>query len=206
MLKCSLVLIIGLRLYQYKSVIFTCDISGSQQRPVTINAGSMLSDMQVFFNQCQRQVKFLNKLKSICSFQLLRPRHNTSIVSNVGEHINIYSTKYSNYLERSFAALLLLEVRYLSLSRSLAVQPIGPWPLFQFLNLSTVGRTPWSSEKTVARQLLAHTHTTTNTEWKQTDINASSGIRTYDPVFKRAKTVHALHRAATVNGLKVFSC
>jgi hypothetical protein len=30
------------------------------------------------------------------------------------------------------------------------------------------------------------------------DIHASSGIRTHDPVLERAKTIHALDRAATV--------
>jgi hypothetical protein len=38
-----------------------------------------------------------------------------------------------------------------------------------------------------------------------TDINTSSGIRTHDPSVWAAKTVHALHRAATVIGTAV-SC
>jgi hypothetical protein len=37
----------------------------------------------------------------------------------------------------------------------------------------------------------------------QTDIHASSGIRTHDPNFERAKTVHVLDRVATVIGFAV---
>jgi hypothetical protein len=33
----------------------------------------------------------------------------------------------------------------------------GPWPLFQFLNLYTVGRTPWMRDHPVARPLPAYT-------------------------------------------------
>jgi hypothetical protein len=35
-----------------------------------------------------------------------------------------------------------------------------------------------------------------------TDNHALSRIRTHDPAFERAKTIHALYRAATVIGLK----
>jgi hypothetical protein len=38
-----------------------------------------------------------------------------------------------------------------------------------------------------------------------TDIHASSGIPTHDPMFERAKTVHALDRAATVISSKCYS-
>jgi hypothetical protein len=31
--------------------------------------------------------------------------------------------------------------------------PCGPWPLFQFLNLYTAGRTPWTGHQPVARPL-----------------------------------------------------
>jgi hypothetical protein len=57
--------------------------------------------------------------------------------------------------------------------------PCGPWPLFQFLNLYTVGRTPWPGDQPVARPL--PTHRTTQTQNKRTDIHVSSGIRTHDP-------------------------
>jgi hypothetical protein len=44
--------------------------------------------------------------------------------------------------------------------------PCEPWPLFQFLNLYTVGRTPWTGEQPVARPL--PTHRTTQTQNKST--------------------------------------
>jgi hypothetical protein len=53
---------------------------------------------------------------------------------------------------------------------------VGPWPLFQFLNLHTVVRTPWMGDPPVARPL--PTHRTTQT---QTDSLVPSGIRTHDP-------------------------
>jgi hypothetical protein len=76
---------------------------------------------------------------------------------------------------------------------------------FQFLNPRTVGRTPWTRDQPVARQ---------------TDVHALSGIRTPSSSVRagedssclrprghcdrlaseRAKTVHALDRAATVTG------
>jgi hypothetical protein len=34
--------------------------------------------------------------------------------------------------------------------------PWGPWPLFQFRNLITVGRTPWTNDQPVARPLPTH--------------------------------------------------
>jgi hypothetical protein len=76
----------------------------------------------------------------------------------------------------------------------------GPWKIFQFLNLSTVGRTPWTGDQPVARPL--PTHRTTQTQDKRTQTSMPRlGFEPTNPVFKRAKTVHALHRAATVIGL-----
>jgi hypothetical protein len=40
--------------------------------------------------------------------------------------------------------------------------PCGPWPLFQFLNLYIVGRSPWTGDQPVARPLPIYK--TTNTE------------------------------------------
>jgi hypothetical protein len=53
---------------------------------------------------------------------------------------------------------------YLSiyLSMALLVEPfVGPWPLFQFLDLYTVGRPPSTGDQPVARPLPTHrkTHT-----------------------------------------------
>jgi hypothetical protein len=55
----------------------------------------------------------------------------------------------------------------------MALQPfVGPWPLLQSRKLSyTVGRTPWTSDQSVARPL--PTHRTTQTQNKRTlDIHA----------------------------------
>jgi hypothetical protein len=38
---------------------------------------------------------------------------------------------------------------------------VGPWPLLQFLDLYTVGRTPWMGDQPVARPLPAHRTTQT---------------------------------------------
>jgi hypothetical protein len=40
--------------------------------------------------------------------------------------------------------------------------PRGPWPLFQFLNLYTVGWTPWTGDQPIASPL--PTQNNTNTE------------------------------------------
>jgi hypothetical protein len=78
----------------------------------------------------------------------------------------------------------------------------GPWPLIQFLNhFYTDGKTPWTSDEPVTRPLPKHRTTQTqNKRIHKPNIHALSGIRTHDPASKRAKTVHALDRAATVTG------
>jgi hypothetical protein len=55
-----------------------------------------------------------------------------------------------------------------------------PWSLFyfSFLILYTIGRTPWTGDKPLARP--PPTHRTTQTEWTHTGIHASSGIRYHD--------------------------
>jgi hypothetical protein len=73
---------------------------------------------------------------------------------------------------------------------------VGPWSLFQFLNLYTVGRTPWTGDQPVARPL--PTRRTTQTQNKRTQTSTSRvGFELTTPVFERAKEVHALDRAAT---------
>jgi hypothetical protein len=64
---------------------------------------------------------------------------------------------------------------------------------FNLLILYTVGRTPWTGDQPVARPQPTHRINEPNT-----DIKALGGIRTHDPAFERAKTVHSLDRAATV--------
>jgi hypothetical protein len=74
---------------------------------------------------------------------------------------------------------------------------VWPWPLFQFLNLYTVGRTPWTRDQPVARPL--PTHRTTQTQNKRTQTSMPRvGFEPTTSVFERAKTVHALDLAATV--------
>jgi hypothetical protein len=82
---------------------------------------------------------------------------------------------------------------------SMALQPFGPWPLFQFLNLYTVGRTPWTGHHPFARPL--PTHRTTQTQNKRTQTSIPwVGFEPTISVFERAKTVHALDCTATVIG------
>jgi hypothetical protein len=58
--------------------------------------------------------------------------------------------------------------------------PCGPWPLFQFLNQYTVGRTPWTGDQLFSMPL--PTNRTTQPQNKTlADIHASSGIRAHDP-------------------------
>jgi hypothetical protein len=73
----------------------------------------------------------------------------------------------------------------------------GPWPLFQFLNLYTVSRTHWTSDKPVAKPL--PTHTTTQTHNKRTSTHWV-GFEPTMSAFGRTETVHALDRAVTAIG------
>jgi hypothetical protein len=82
----------------------------------------------------------------------------------------------------------------------MALRPfVGPWPHFQFLNLYTVGRTPWTGDQSVARPLSTHTTAQTQNKRKQISI-PQVGFEPTSPVLERAKTVHALGRATTVIG------
>jgi hypothetical protein len=79
-------------------------------------------------------------------------------------------------------------------SLSMALQPFGPWPHFQFLNLYTFARTLWMSDQPVARPL--PTHTTTQTQNTRTETSMPPlGLEPTIAVFQRAKTVHALVRS-----------
>jgi hypothetical protein len=70
---------------------------------------------------------------------------------------------------------------------------------FSFLILYTVGRTSWTGDQPVVRPLPTHRITQTHNKRKQTSIPLV-GSEPTTPVFERAKTVHALDRAATVIG------
>jgi hypothetical protein len=81
----------------------------------------------------------------------------------------------------------------------MALKPfVGSWPLFQFRNyFYTDGRTPWTGDQPVIRPLPAHR--TAQTQNKRTRTSTSEvGFEPTLPVFKRAKTIHALDRAVTV--------
>jgi hypothetical protein len=83
----------------------------------------------------------------------------------------------------------------------MALQPIF-WTLatFQFFDLYTLGRTPWTGDQPVATPL--PTHRTTQTQNKRTHTSMPLvGFEPTIPVFERAKTVHVLDRAATVIGI-----
>jgi hypothetical protein len=87
-----------------------------------------------------------------------------------------------------------LEVIYLWL-----YSPRGPWPLFQFFNPYTVGRTPWTGDQPVVRSIPTHRTIQTQNNRTQTSM-PRMGFDSTIPVFVRAETVHALDRVANVIG------
>jgi hypothetical protein len=82
----------------------------------------------------------------------------------------------------------------------MSLQPfVGPCPLFNFLILYTVGRTPWMGDQSVARPL--STHRTTQRQNKRSQSPMPwLGFEPTILVFEGAKTVHALDGAPTVSG------
>jgi hypothetical protein len=79
--------------------------------------------------------------------------------------------------------------------------PYAPWPLIQFPNLYTVGRTPRTSDQPVERPLPGHRTAQTQNERSQTS-SPRVGFEPTIPAFERAKTVRALDSAATVIGFQ----
>jgi hypothetical protein len=81
----------------------------------------------------------------------------------------------------------------------------GPRPVLQFRN-------PISSrhdclEGGSTRHKASATHTVTRTQNKHIQTSTLRvGLEPMNPVFKRANTVHALDRVATVNGLATAFC
>jgi hypothetical protein len=74
----------------------------------------------------------------------------------------------------------------------MALQPfVGPWPIFQFLNPI---QSRWDSFDggSDRRKAATDTQNNTNTEYKQIDIHASSGIRTHNPSARAGKDVSYL--------------
>jgi hypothetical protein len=76
---------------------------------------------------------------------------------------------------------------------SMAIQPFGPWLLFQFLNpIYTVGRIPWMGNQPVANPL--PTYRTTQPQNKRTEISVP---RTHDPTVRAGEDGSCLYRATT---------
>jgi hypothetical protein len=71
---------------------------------------------------------------------------------------------------------------------------VRPWPLFQFLDLLQSRWDSWMGDQHVARPLPAHRQHKQN-KCTQTSM-PEVGFESLLPVFERAKTVHALDRAA----------
>jgi hypothetical protein len=70
-------------------------------------------------------------------------------------------------------------------------------PLFQFLNLYAVDRTPWTGDQPVERPL--PTHRTTQTQNKPTQTSTPRvGFEPTLRVFERAKIVHDFDHASSV--------
>jgi hypothetical protein len=76
---------------------------------------------------------------------------------------------------------------------------VEPWPIFQFPVLCVVGMTPWTSDQPVERPLPTHRTTQAQNESTQTSM-PPMGFEPTISAFERAKTVHALDRAAAVIG------
>jgi hypothetical protein len=78
--------------------------------------------------------------------------------------------------------------------------PCGPWSLFQFPNLYTVGRTRWTGDQPVARPL--PTQRTTQTQNKRTQTCMPwVGFEPKIPASERGTTIHTLDREVTVIGI-----
>jgi hypothetical protein len=92
-----------------------------------------------------------------------------------------------NYLNVLELIVLLLLYFYLSIHSPL----FDLWIFFSLLIFYTVGRTPWTGDQPVARTLSAQLQN------KRTQTSMAQ-------VFERAKTVHALDRAATEIGFIFF--
>jgi hypothetical protein len=66
--------------------------------------------------------------------------------------------------------------------------PYRPWPLFQFPDLFTLGRTPWTSDQLVAMSLSKHSTTQTQNKHIYTpNIYTLIGFRTHDHSVRASK-------------------
>jgi hypothetical protein len=81
---------------------------------------------------------------------------------------------------------------------------LGPWPLFSFLILYRISKTPWTEDQPVARPLPIQKTTQTQNKRTKTPIPRVRSEPTIS-VPERAKTVHALDRVATVTSRNYIS-
>jgi hypothetical protein len=70
--------------------------------------------------------------------------------------------------------------------------------VFQFLNLKTVGRTPWTGDQLVAKPIPIQRITQTQNKRTQTSMS-QVGFEPTIPLLERSKTVHTLDSAATIS-------
>jgi hypothetical protein len=92
-------------------------------------------------------------------------------------------------------------VKYVTYCLSIVPQPfVGPWPLFQFLDLFTQSVGPLGRGISSSQSRYLHTGQHKQNKRTQTSIPQVRFEPTI-PVFDQTKTVHGLDRAATVNGM-----
>jgi hypothetical protein len=145
------------------------------------------------------------------SFIYILPRSHERYILSPSNHdfINLIYMKTSIYYKAPHYAVspghLWHLPSFLLFSLSMALQPLGPWPLFLFLkpytqSVGLLGRGISSSQGHCL-------HRTTQTQNKRTQISMPRvGFEPTIPVFERAKTVHALDRAVIVLGSSFFLC
>jgi hypothetical protein len=128
------------------------------------------------------------------------PRVGATREGTIHVECNVVMNAFGKYLRR-WVNYRCCTVKFRSfIHSSVALQPfVGPWPLLQFRNhfsqpVGLLGRVVNQSQ---GRYLHVGQQDRINT---YTDIHVLSGIRSHDPSV-RAKTVHALDRAATVIGV-----
>jgi hypothetical protein len=92
---------------------------------------------------------------------------------------------------------IMIPIQYLSICLWLYNPSLGLGRFFSFLILYTVGRALWTGDQPVTRPLPVHRTTQTQNKHTQTSM-PWVWFEPTTPVFKRAKTVHALDCAATV--------
>jgi hypothetical protein len=106
----------------------------------------------------------------------------TTYLHLVPEHKdNIATPPFPPYVSMTWCLLNSAMIKFIYLSMGL--QPfVGPWPLFQFLDFYTVGRTPFDGDHYVARPL--PTHRTAQTQNKRTQTSMPQvGFEPKIPVF-----------------------